>query len=30
MSIFTQLPEPLYPADGVVFTGLDRPPGFQP
>jgi hypothetical protein len=29
MSIFTQLPEQLYPADGAVFAGLDRPPGFS-
>ena len=29
MSIFTQLPEQVYPADGAIFTGLDRPPGFS-
>jgi len=29
MSIFTQLPERLYPGDGTVFAGLDRPPGFS-
>ena len=29
MSIFTQLPEQVYPADGAIFTGLDRSPEFS-